>query len=86
MSWSSYGLLALLLVVTATIGFFGGHFGYSVNGIPVEAGNTVGLDWGFLFLLLIFSVDGVPAFLSAIFLVMQIMTGFLIVNIVRGAH
>lgn len=83
---SSYEVLLILLVMNLTIGLFGNHFGYSVNGVVVEAGNTLGLDWGFLFNLLIFNVDGVPFFLSLVFLVMQVMAGMIIVNIIRGAH
>ena len=85
MFWTSYGLLALLLVVTFTVGFFGGHFGYVVSGVPVEPGSTSGLDWYFLYSLLLFRVDNMPAFISTIFLLIQVLSGFIIVKLVRGS-
>lgn len=39
MSWSKLGLLAALLVIIFTVSAFGGHFGYTVNGMP-KGGET----------------------------------------------
>jgi len=106
---SKYGLLLGLLIIMVVASIFGGHFGYSVSGVPhgweaAQAGSSwwgnVLEFWGFgavmdvvaftlesinfMFNMALFRIDNMPAFISVIFLVMSLMTAYLIVNLVRG--
>lgn len=49
-----------------------------------EVTNTVGDMLGFLFDMLTFRVDNMPAFMGMIFLGMNILLGFVIVRTIRG--
>jgi hypothetical protein len=96
MNLSKYNLLLGLLIVMFAVGGVGGHFGYSVNGVPqggVIGGSSPGIlgvvDWiwssiGFLFSMVTFRVDNMPSFVSAIFVIMSIMVVVLIVSLIRG--
>ena len=39
---------------------------------------------GFLFCMATFQVDNMPVFISMVFVIMSLLTGFLIVNVIRG--
>jgi len=96
MSLSKYSLLLGLLIVISFSGLIGSHFGYTVNGVPQGAGisetapgilGVVEWVWDsmvFMFNMVVFRVDGVPAFVGVIFIVMSIMTVFLIISLIRG--
>jgi hypothetical protein len=96
MHLSKYALLLGLLITIFFTGLMGGHFGYTVNGVP-QSGNLSAsepgilgvLSWSwegikFMFSMVTFRVDGMPAFVSVIFVIMSIMTIFLIVSLIRG--
>lgn len=97
MSITSYGLLLLLLVVMATVGGIGGYAGYTVSGVPqggAMSESTPGIlgviEWvwdsiAFLFNMATFQVDNMPAVINVIFVVMSLMTVFLIVKLARGS-
>lgn len=97
MNLSKYGLLIGLLIVMLTVGAFGNHFGYEVNGVPQGSSLTQGANPGllgildfawdsivFMFNMTTFQVDGVPAWVGMIFLIMGLAVVFLIVEIIRG--
>jgi len=93
---TKYNVLLGLLCVIFTVSAFGGHFGYTVNGVPqggmveqTSPGALGVVDWifdsiGFFFSMVAFRVDGVPAFINAIFVIMSIMVVVLIVSLIRG--
>ncbi len=96
MNWSKYGLTAFMLVVILATSFFGGHFGYFVNGVP-QGGQQVTEQPGFLesvawlwesmtfwFYMVSFGIDGMPDFISAVFTIMNILTILLIASLIRG--
>jgi len=96
MSITSYGLLLFLLVVIAVVSGFGSCAGYTVSGLEqggmsAQAPGLLGvLDWvwdsiKFMFHLSTFQVDNMPAFISIIFVIMSLMTGFIIIKLVRGS-
>lgn len=93
---SSYSVLISLLTIQLTVGAFGGYAGFTVNGVPYEimqleqpnlvtiaswAWNSVSFMWH----MVTFNVDGVPAFLNLVFLLMGLTTLFLIVKLARGS-
>ena len=95
MGITAYGLLALLIVVQMVVSIFGSYAGYSVDGV-VQGGSVAAapgflgvVTWAwesikFLFSMVTFQVDGMPLFMSGIFLVMSLMTVFIIVRTIRG--
>lgn len=84
MGWSSYALLTLILIVDFMVALFGARFSYVVTGVPEAAGNQLGTDWTFIFDLMTFQVDGMPAALTFAFLLIQILAGFIVVKLIRG--
>lgn len=99
MQLTRYAVLLALVIIIVTTGLVGGHFGYTVHGVPqgggVLQGSNPGIvgffDWVwdsivFLFNMTTFQVDGMPVFISAVFLVMSVMMFFLIISLVRGSE
>jgi hypothetical protein len=96
MNLSKYGLLAGMLCVMIFSSLVGGHFGYTVNGVPQTADLSLAtpgflgvVEWVwdsivFMFNMVTFRVDGMPVFVSAIFVVMSVLVVFLIVSLIRG--
>lgn len=96
MHLTKYSVLLGLLIVQCFSGLIGGHFGYTVNGVPqggavsaVAPGILGVVEWVwdsmiFMFHMVTFQVDGMPAFVNIIFIIMSIMTVFLIVSLIRG--
>jgi hypothetical protein len=95
---SKYDLLLGLVITMVTTSLFGGHFGYEVNGVPQASAmaheaspgllGILDFAWDstlFMFNMTTFQVDGMPIFISAIFLVMGIAVVWLIVNLIRGS-
>lgn len=67
-------LIVLFLVVIVVVGLVGSHFGFTVNGVPQSTdGITLTGFLGFIMHLATFTIDNVPAILSAGFLIMQII-------------
>lgn len=93
---TSYALMMFLIVVQTVVGLFGGYAGYEVDGVPVageiseEAPGIFGIiEWvwdslTFMFHMLTFQIDGMPVFISAIFIIMLLMSVYLIIRLVRG--
>lgn len=89
-------LLCVIIVLVAVI--FGGHIGIAVSGgidKPEIAAsqpnifNVFGWIWQgikFYFQIMAFQVPGCPAWLSAIYLLIPIVTGFIILKFVRGTN
>jgi hypothetical protein len=96
MGWTSYAVLAMILVIIFTVGAFGAHIGYTVNGIPTASevsGENPGifgaLGWvwdsiQFFFDLLTFRIDGMPAWFSYVMILLLLMVIFIIVKLIRG--
>lgn len=96
MGWTSYAVLALMLVIILTVSVFGGHFGYTVNGVPkagAVSGNNPGLlgalGWvwdsvQFFFDILSFRIDGMPSWFSAVMIFMLLMVVFILIKLIRG--
>ena len=93
---SKYDVLGGLIIVQFFTGMMGSHFGYTVNGMPEGALISSGqpgllgvVEWVwdsmvFMFQMVSFQVDNMPAAVSVIFVVMAIMTVFVIISLVRG--
>jgi len=93
---SKYDVLGGLLIVQFFTGMIGSHFGYTVNGMPQgalvsasEPGLLGVVEWVwdsmvFMFQMVSFQIDNMPAAISVIFVVMGIMTVWLIINLIRG--
>jgi hypothetical protein len=93
---TKYSLFTMLVIVQLTTALFGGHFGYTIHGAPSGAvlnssapGILGALGWvwdsiAFMFNMMTFQIDGMPAFISVIFIGMAILTAFIILNIIRG--
>lgn len=93
---NSYSILAFNLIVISVVAMFGGFSGYTVDGVPqggaIESApgllSVVSWVWGsitFLFDMAFFRVDGMPEFMSLIFLLFTTLTVFLIVKLIRGS-
>jgi len=95
---NKYAVLGALVIVILVTGIMGAHFGYSVDGVPQgvetsdeEPGLLSGITYafssiGFLFSMVLFRVDGMPVWMSAIFIFMGIMSIMLIVSLIRGTE
>lgn len=97
---TKYAVLAGLVIVALVVGIFGAHFGYTVQGVPRGSDRAVPEDEpgiitalvyafdcvGFLVLMIFFQVDGVPVWLSSVFLFMGLMTLVLLASLVRGTQ
>jgi hypothetical protein len=80
--WTKIGLLALLLVLFFSVGFFGSHFGYTVKGVPKGGDNIdIGDVAGYLWNLASFGIDDMPEALSIIFIIMVILFCVLLVTL-----
>lgn len=85
MQWSSLAVTVALIVIILVVSIFGGFAGFSVNGVPVAEGGSIGIDSiQFMFAMTTFSIDGMPIFISAIFLLMELIAVILIVRLIRG--
>lgn len=77
---NSYGLVILMALIIFVTGLFGSHFGYSVNGELVQ-----GAGWeDFMGALVTFQIDGMPAFMSIIFILMPVFAGWILYRQLRG--
>lgn len=95
---NKYAVLAGLAIVILVVGLFGAHFGYTVNGVPQGAelgegqpGFLGALEYAFagiafLVSMAAFRVDGMPVWISSIFIFMAMMAIMLIASLVRGTE
>jgi len=93
---SKYDVLGGLVIVQFFTGMIGSHFGYLVNGMPSGATTSAAqpgilgiIEWVwdsmvFMFQMVTFQVDNMPAAITVIFVAMAIMTVFLIISLIRG--
>jgi hypothetical protein len=93
---SSYILMGAFIVILLTVSIFGGHFGYTVNGVPhagaVSTQNpgifgALGWVWDsvqFLFEMMTFQIDGMPAWWSGVSIFMVLMIAYLFIKLIRG--
>ena len=93
---SKYDVLGGLIIVQFFTGMVGSHFGYTVNGMPQGAALAEGAPgflefvtwvWNsmvFMFEMVSFRVDNMPVAVSVIFVIMAIMSVFLIISLIRG--
>lgn len=84
MGWTKIGLLLLILIFIFTVNYFGGHFGYTVHGVP--KGGSVGgstpsiFDLSFMWDLMSFQIDGVPEYLSIVFIIISLLALYILVT------
>lgn len=93
---TKYAVLAGLVIVILVTGLFGNHFGYTVAGVPQgaevaegEPGILGALEYAwdsvvFLVNMVAFRIDGMPVWVSSIFIFMGIMTLIILASLVRG--
>ena len=92
MSWTRLSVTTMFLVIILVVSVFGGHFGYSVNGVPQgglvegQPGILGALSWGwnaigFYFSMMTFQIDNVPVEVNIVFLVINIITLLMIVSL-----
>jgi hypothetical protein len=92
------GLFLFLTVILLTVSVFGGHFAYTVNGVPAATGSIssqspgvfgfIGWIWDsvkFFFGMMFFQVPGMPAIMSVIWLGFLVFYGWIIFKAVRGS-
>lgn len=74
----------LLLVIMLTVSTFGAHFGWSVDGVPKGAEGNFNIISGmsYFYDMVTFSIDGVPGEISAIFLLVTLVSIYIIVTAV----
>lgn len=95
---NKYAVLAGLVIVILVTGLMGAHFGYTVNGVPQgaevqegEPGILGALEYafasiGFLVSMVAFRIDGMPVWISSIFIFMGIMSIMILASLVRGTE
>lgn len=95
---TKYAVLAGLAIIILVTGLFGAHFGYTVNGVPQgaeiqegEPGILGALQYAFasiafLVSMVAFRVDGMPIWISSIFIFMGMMSIMLIASLIRGTE
>lgn len=79
MTMNSYGWVILYIVVIASVGYFGGALGYTVNGLPQETDAL-----GFLGALATFQIDGVHPLLALVFDCSPFFVAWIIYRQIRG--
>lgn len=85
-------LIVFLIVMNLSIGTFGAHYGYLVNGAIIEP-VEVTASWesaisagGYLVRLATFQIQDVPAIMSLLFLLLNLIGVTAIVLLIRGTH
>ena len=93
---NSHDVVLFDTIVISVVGLFGGYAGYTVNGVP-KCGSiettpgVLGLVtwvWDSLVFMIdmaTFCIDGMPEFMSIIFLAMTTSFLFAVVKLVRGS-
>lgn len=93
-----YAVLAGLIITILVTGLFGAHFGYSIDGVPQRQDaiddnpGIIGVveyvfdSLGFLFSMVTFQIDGMPTWISAVFIFMSLMALTLVISFVRGTE
>ncbi len=94
---SKYSLLLLLLLIIFSTSIFGGHMGYTVDGMPQgsitsnesDPGTFGAFGWAwdsakYMFHMSTFQVDSMPVWIASIFTIMSLMVTFLIISLIRG--
>jgi hypothetical protein len=82
---TAYTIVFMMLVIDIVVGIFGGYAGFTVNGVPVAEGGSIGIDsLKFLWAMITFQIDGLPNFVSAVFLVFNLLLVFVGIRTLRG--
>lgn len=81
---TAYNVIALWLIIILCVGTVGSYAGFTVNGVEIGEGGTAWDSLTFLYNLASFQIDGMPFFLSGFFLLFNLLTGFVILRLVRG--
>jgi len=79
MNMNSYGWVVLLIVCIAFTSWIGGEAGYTIGGVPADAG---ALD--FIGNLALGKIDGMPIWITAIFDCIPFLVGWIIYRQIRG--
>jgi len=95
---NKYAVLAGLVITILVVGLFGYHFGYSVDGVPQREevpdespGILAVVDYvfgslGFLFSMVAFRIDGMPSWISSVFIFMSLMAFAILISLIRGTE
>lgn len=82
--WTRYGVAAFLVVFTLGFGFLMSHFGYTVDGVPVQqVGGWEDLTSWFMNMLA-FKVDNMPDVFSIILWLVPVLVIVLVWSAIRG--
>lgn len=79
--FSKYGVVSFILVVMATVSIFGGYLGYSCDGVETQGAFAAATFW---INCMVFSVDGMPIFVGAVFWILTAVMGLIVLSFVRG--
>lgn len=93
---TAYSLFISLVTIQLVVGMFGGYAGYTAHGVPHEIASLVQPNlvtiatwvWNsvnFMWDMITFDIDGMPAFINMVFLLMAMSSVFLLVKLVRGS-
>ena len=94
---TKYAVLLAILIINFVISQVGVFAGYSINGVAqgsAFSGENPGIfgiiEWvwdsiSFMFNLATFQVDNVPAVIAGLFIIVQLMFIYLVVNLIRGS-
>lgn len=84
MGWTKIGLLLIILILILTVNYFGNHFGYTVQGVPqggsVEGSTPSIFDLSFMWDLMSFQIDGVPDYVSIVFIIVSLLALYILVT------
>jgi hypothetical protein len=84
MSHTTQGIFFFLIVFILTVSIFGGHFGWTTNGVP-QGGDNILLDtFDFFASMITFNIDGLPVILNVVWLIINLLTLFIGFLILRG--
>lgn len=91
-----YLILLAILIINLCVNQMGLWCGYTVDGVAVastastEAPGVFGIiEWvwdslSFMWNLTTFQVDGIPAILTGVFIIMQLILIYIIIKLIRG--
>jgi hypothetical protein len=84
MSHTKEGIFFFLVFFILAVSVFGGHFGWTTNGVPAGGDNILLDTFGFFSAMVFFNIDGLPAVFNIVFSLVNILTLFVGLLILRG--
>ena len=74
------GVLILILFVMLVVSVFGAHFGYAVDGVPKGGDFSLVQGMSYFYDMTTFNIDGMPAEMSAVFILITLLSIYIIVT------